>query len=401
MIPNLTLNFKNEPALTVVINNTPSAVKQERIHAIDWLRVLAFGILVIYHTAEVFTTWNWYVKNDETSLVLSLVMKFFHEWRMILLFVISGAATQLALGKRTMVKLLQDRTIRILIPLLAGMMLVIPPQIYFIRLNQGEVISFWDFYLQLFNFRWYPTGNFHWLHLWYMAFLFVFTLMLLPLLTILKTEKGKKAMGTLSHLISSPFLLFSMALVMEIPFYLAKYIRLGENLESLILYFPYYAFGALFLTSNEIRSSITRFRRTGLCLALITVICLYAGFWIKDINGHALFTFGLSESNLAIFKSILKSLNCWFWVLTIIGYGLRYLTKGSASLDYANKAIAPFYILHQTVIIILAYFMVTLSYDITTKFYLIFSTTFIGIMLLYHFLLSRTKITRLLFGIRQ
>jgi glucans biosynthesis protein C len=373
--------------------------KTERIYAIDWLRVIAFGILIIYHTAEVFTTWTWWIKNYETSTVLSYVMMFFHEWRMLLLFVISGAATHLALGKRTISKLLSDRVTRILLPLIAGMLFVVPPQIYFIQLHKGMNVEFWHFYLQIFEFNWFPSGNLHWLHLWYLAFLFVFTLAILPLIKISNSDAGKAVVKKLSVNISKPFILFPLVLILEAPFYILRLMDSNDDLKALVYYFPYYVFGALFLTNKEIRQSFTVHRRLGLFFSCITSFVLYTCFWIKDGYGNPLLNLNFSTASLTVFENLSVSFNHWFWLIAIIGYALRYLTSGTPFLTYANKAIAPFYILHQTIIIVLAYYTIDLSYGISTKFFMIISTSFIS-MFVFYCLLQKTKFTQLLFGIK-
>lgn len=375
--------------------------KSDRIYAMDWLRVLAFGILMIYHTAEVFTTWDWWVKNEETSPLLSYGMMFFHEWRMLLLFIISGAAAHLALGRRSVMTFLQDRVVRILIPLIAAMLLIIPPQIYFIQLHDGENISFWNFYLQLFEFEWFPKGNFHWLHLWYMAFIFAFTVMMLPVINLMKLPRGKLLIKKTARVLSKPVVLFSLSLLMEVPLYLSKFSGFGGNLQSLVYYFPYYVFGALFLTNDIIRQSFVKYRKTAFVLATITACSLYLTSWIKDDAGNALITFGMAKPERVLLDAFLTTLNHWFWLITIIGFGLRYLTNGSTFLQYANKAIAPFYILHQTVIIALAYYIVDLPYDISTKFALIITLTFVSIFLLYQLVLVKTRFTQVLFGIKK
>lgn len=376
-------------------------IKSERIYAMDWLRVIAFGILMVYHSAEVFTTWNWWIKNEETSPLLSYGMMFFHEWRMLLLFIISGAAAHLALGKRSTLTFLKDRVIRILIPLIAAMLLIIPPQIYFIELFDGNKTSFWSFYLQLFEFEWFPEGNFHWLHLWYMAFIFAFTVMMLPVINWLKSPTGKLIIRRTAQVISKPFVLFSMSLIMELPLYLSQYSGFGENFQSLVYYFPYYVFGALFLTDQSIRQSLVKYRKPALILATATATALYLTSWIKDDNGAVLVNLGLTKPQSVALDAFLTTVNHWYWLITIIGFGLKYLTTGSAFLQYANRAIAPFYILHQTVIIALAYYIVDFPYDISTKFTLILTLTFVSIFILYQTVLVKTRFTQILFGIKK
>jgi glucans biosynthesis protein C len=146
---------------------------------------------------------------------------------------------------------------------------------------------------------------------------------------------------------------------------------------------------------------IMRSARCSLLLAACTTAAFYLFFWIRDASGSPLIGLNLPEAGTETVRIALKTFNRWFWVLAITGYGLHYLTGRTRFLNYANQAIAPFYILHQTVIILAAYYTVDLSWDIPVKFYMILSFTFCSIFLLYHFVLRRLKITQILFGIRQ
>ncbi|HEY0900310.1 MAG TPA: acyltransferase family protein, partial [Sphingobacteriaceae bacterium] len=143
-----------------------------RLYYLDWLRVLAFSILLFEHCAELFVPWDFWVKNNESSTVLGYFITALKPWRMPLLFIVSGAAVYLACKRKNAMEIFKERTVRILLPLVVAMFLVIPPQIYFIKIQEGYQGSFWQFYLSVFNFSWFPKGNLHWLHLWYLAFIF-------------------------------------------------------------------------------------------------------------------------------------------------------------------------------------------------------------------------------------
>ena len=190
--------------------NKTSTSKNPRLFYLDWLRVLAFGILVLVNCAEVFASNHWWVSNTETNQTIADVLKFFRQWRMPLLFIISGVAVSILLEKRSILQFIDDRLMRILIPLVAGMILVIPPMIFFIWRFQGSLEPVQDFYLRLLTPEWFPRGNVHWLHLWYLAFIFIFSIAILPVFAYLKTKSGQFILATVTVIISRPAVLFQV-----------------------------------------------------------------------------------------------------------------------------------------------------------------------------------------------
>ena len=148
-----TANITSIPVSDVLLKELPDTAVQPsaidkagRLYYMDWLRVIAFSILIAFHSAEVFAEWNWWISNRERSDTISYILIFFKQWRMPLLFIISGAAVYLTLRRRHPAKFINDRIMRLLVPLIAGMLVVIPPQIYFIKKLDGYTGSFGEFY---------------------------------------------------------------------------------------------------------------------------------------------------------------------------------------------------------------------------------------------------------------
>ncbi|HYK77099.1 MAG TPA: acyltransferase family protein [Daejeonella sp.] len=375
-------------------------IQSLRLFYLDWLRVSAFAILIIANSFEVFTQHSWWIKNSETNIVIDHILIFFRQWRMPLLFLISGAAVALILKKRTAIQFIDDRFIRILVPLIAGMLLIIPPQIYFIWKFEGYTQTFGQFYLDLLDFKWFPQGNFHWLHLWYLAFIFIFSISVLPLMFLLRLWKIKTLLDHTATYICTPYILFPVMMILQIPYFTATLVNLNDNLTSLIYYFPYFLFGFLFLTQQAISQAILKYRWLALALGMITSLALYVIFWMaNDTQGYIDLGFSQDTSYLSL-RLLLTSLNNWFWAICLIGFAHRYLNFGHSALNYANKVVYPFYIFHQTVIIILAYYVIRLNISAFFKFNLIFGGTFLSIWLLYELVLKRSGMTKLMFGIK-
>ncbi|MDB5012519.1 MAG: acyltransferase family protein [Daejeonella sp.] len=379
-------------------STTQSTVK-EHFYYLDWLRVIAFSILLLEHSAEVFTTWNFWIKNEETSPFLSYFIAFFLPWRMPLLFIISGAAITLSFKRRNASEVFIERVKRLLFPLLAAIFLVIPPQLYFIRAFKGVNEGFLDFLTNVVTLKlnWSISGNVHYLHLWYLAFVFLYSILLLPLLSSLKTDKGKELLLKVSLIICKPYYLFSLGILLTFPFYLVKQFHISNTIAIFFYYFPFFVFGSLFATNKSILLTIKQQSGNALILATIITVNFYIFSLIED-NPHAYFlNYGKINS---IPHLLLKSLNQWFWIIGLFGLSMRFLNKGSNLLNYATKAVYPFYIFHQTVIVAAAYYIVQVSAPISVKLIAIVFFTFFSILILYEYVLKRHVITQAMFGIK-
>ncbi len=157
-----------------------SAQKTERQYFIDWLRILLILSVFVFHIGMFFNTWDWHVKNPtQYGGFLRSLMIFLSEWRMPLLFMISGAGTYYALGKRTPGRYLGERFKRLVIPLIAGIFILVPVQVYLEKAEHYS--SLLSFYPQMFDGI-YPEGNFSWHHLWFIVYLFIISLFISPFL---------------------------------------------------------------------------------------------------------------------------------------------------------------------------------------------------------------------------
>lgn len=377
--------------------STPESSK-EHFYYLDWLRVLAFAILLVEHSAEVFTNWNFWIKNEETSSALGYFISFFLPWRMPLLFMISGFAITLSFKRRTLSEIFSERLKRLLLPLIAAILLLIPPQIYFIKSFMGYRESFWVFYRDILTFKWNwsPTGNIHYLHLWYLAFVLAYSIMSLPLLNYFKSAKGKLWYARLSQTACNPFWLFSMGLLMIIPYFLLNG-HVSRTLGTFAYFFPFFISGFIFAGNASVLSTIKRYSNTALFLAVLITLNFYV-YSLIDGNPHTYFLNSGRTQSLPHF--LLKFLNQWFWVLALFGLGMRLLNRPSNVLSYATKAVYPFYIFHQTVIVAFAYYIVTIPAPLSIKFLLIVGLSFVSILTAYEYVLKRFSLTRLMFGIK-
>lgn len=373
---------------------------KEHFYYLDWLRVLAFSVLLFEHSSEVFTNWDFWIKNKETSSLLGYFVAFFLPWRMPLLFIISGAAITLSFKSRNASEVLIERVKRLLFPLLIAIFLVIPPQLYFIRAFKGIDENFLDFMTKILTLKlnWSIYGNVHYLHLWYLAFVFVYSILALPLLSTLKTDKGKNFVAKSSSIICNPYCLFSLGILLTLPFYFVKQFHVSGTIATFFYYFPFFIFGSVFATNNSILQAIKQQSNNALILAMIITANFYIFSIIEDNPFGYFHNFGKVNS---IPHLLLKSLNQWFWVIGLFGLSMRYLNKSSNLLNYATKAVYPFYIFHQTFIVVFAYYVVQITTPLSVKLLIILFFTFFSILILYEYLLKRSPLTQFMFGIKM
>jgi glucan biosynthesis protein C len=105
-------------------------------------------------------------------------------------------------------------------------------------------------------------------------------------------------------------------------------------------------------------------------------------------------------SAMFIASQCVQAVSTWCWLLAILGLGSRFLNRNNRSLSYANEAVLPFYILHQTIIITIGFYVVQWNTGVGLKYLTISTTSFIAIMLIYELLVRRIKGLRFLFGMR-
>jgi glucan biosynthesis protein C len=365
---------------------------------LDWLRVLAILAVFFYHCSRFFDQSDWHIKNGQTSTLVDTLKGIFDLWGMPLIFLISGASILFALHPGGASRFLRARVWRLLVPLALGILVLAPPQIYLERLTHGEFHGNFLEFLPLYFQDWRIWGgNFAWsgVHLWYLEYLFLFTLVLLPLFAALKSPTSQRLTGFLGRLSARPGLIFLWVLpgvlliILGDPYGLTRPAP-AEDITRLYMA-PFVVYGFLIFSDQRIQQAIIRQRR--IALALVLVLTLASPIIINLLEqdpSFLIYTLGM----------LLVGVLMWSYLLVVLGYGMRYLTASHRLLPYANEAVLPFYILHQPVILILGYFFIPLPLTIPAKYLIIASLAF-GITLgLYEFGIRCINPMRLLFGLK-
>jgi surface polysaccharide O-acyltransferase-like enzyme len=373
--------------------------KKERRYDIDWLRVLAMFSVFLFHCARYFDNEGWHVKNPQLSLGFSVFVGILVQWIMPIFFVLSGMSSRFALNFRRAGEYLRERFKRLIIPLVFGIFILIPPQVYIERFTGGQFHgSLFQFYPRYFD-GWYGFGgNFAWmgLHLWFLLIVFSFSLLSLPLLLFLKREKPGRWIFNASTFFekSGAILLWALPLAcMEFLFHPQGLGQRNFGGWNVFVYLVFFLYGYLLASEERYKRSIEKQRVIFLALAAITTLI---GFWLRRSGFYP--SFGSLDY---FWMSLLRTFNSWAWVLAILGIGSRHLAFRNRLLKYASIAVLPFYILHQSVIVVLGFFLIGWETAVTLKYLVLSSVSFIIIMLIYEFLIKRYGPLRFLFGMKR
>ena len=373
-----------------------------RLYYIDWLRVLAFLTLILFHCAVPFVAdYTWEINNKETSPWITRIIWWVHQWRLPLLFFIAGVGVRFSLKKRSIPKFFGERVVRLFIPLVFAIFFITPIQVYFEWLQNGRIaMGYLEFYPSVFEIVPYPDGSFTWSHMWFVAYLFVFTILLLPLFALSKVKGTQKIQGKIDSMFKKPILHFILA----IPFVALIYGLYLDWPEQGSLIDDWYVFcsSIAFYFLGFIVSALPNFwqtclekRRLFLSFALgIALVLFIQFFWNWEASKP-------TQRTLQFYWfGLLSGIHTWMIILSCIGYAMRYLNFSSRRLQYLNSAVYPFYILHQAVIVASGYYLLAWPLPILVKFILLVVVCTGVIVLLYHFIIRKTMITRVLFGMR-
>ena len=367
-----------------------NATFTERRYDIDWIRIMLIFSVFLFHIGMFFNNFGWHIKNNERVSWLDPVMAYLHTWRMPLLFLVSGVGTYFALGKRSLGRFKSERSRKLLIPLIFGMFVIVPPQVYVEKHAQyGSFINFIPHITE----GSYPQGNFSWHHLWFVLYLFICAMAAIPFILFLRSRFSN---AFYTALVKASAYKGSF-LVLAFPLYLSQ--------EWLLRYFPpethalvndwayiaynflFFIYGYILLSNNVLISRIIEQRRIYGSFAF-----LLTGLFFFDYFNS---TEPYINNSLQLFLKCLLELSI---ALSIIGYAAKYINRDHSWRKHLNEAIYPFYILHQTAIIVIGYYLAESLLPVSIKAIILALGSFIICVVVYLLIIRPFNITRLFFG---
>lgn len=387
---------------------TSEPKKRARRYDVDWLRVIAVCVLVLFHTAAIFNPYDGLrLIKGETIKTLAVGSAFIHEWRLSILFIVSGAGSYFALRSLSGARFARGRVKRLVIPLVMGTLLLVPVHHYFGLLyrNAGEGPSYPQFYAKLVG-DFFTRGIFgrgpeslHWAHLWFLAYLFAASLVALPLFLYLRGDAGRRLVGRLAELLSRRGVIFLLALPLVSyeailrPAWPWTRLLLVDDPAGFLFFTTLFVYGFVIFSDDRVTAAIVRHRKAALVLGLLTSVAFLTLYFSGRIP--------VAKYNLRWMSYVLlRGCNAWFWCVTVLGYGAKHLNFNHRLLPYANDAVYPVYVLHLPIMTVLAYFVVGTGLWAPAQFVVITLGTLAAAVCLYEFVIRRTKVTAVLFGVK-
>jgi peptidoglycan/LPS O-acetylase OafA/YrhL len=393
-----------------------NAIMKERRFDIDWLRVFAILAVFIFHCTRFFGAESWHLKNPEQSMVVFVLTRgLIWPWLMELFFLLSGAGAWYALKTRKGGQYLWVRVKRLLIPLYTvGLFILIPPQVYFeLTTNAGYTGNFVEL-LSLFFSR-LPAELFDIFprvlndparlipfsfcgHLWFLQYLFLISLLTLPLLIFLKSERGRRWIDCLAGWCNrrGGIFLFVIPLALILIGF-RWFFSGGRSWADFLWYSAFFVIGYIMVVDKRFIEIIKRHIWASLVIWLVgffgfvAVLVLVLGY----DPGQEPF------SLMYVLYQTVWSVTAWSAVAFMLGVGAKYFNNSNKTLAYANEAVLPFYLLHQTVILCVGWFVIPWNLGILSKFLIILAASFVLIMVLYEILIKPFNLVRILFGMHS
>lgn len=344
---------------------------QDRRFDIDWIRVIAIGLLLIYHVAIAFQPWGVMIgfpTNPQPWTGLWIPMTMLNIWRIPLLFFVSGMGVYFALQRRTWPQLIGERAARILVPYIFGAVAIVPIH-----------LLLWRYYYNM-KLVYQPDQG----HLWFLGNIFTYVLILSPLFYYLKRNEDGKVVYWIKRVLSHPlgFLVVAGTFILEAiiikpyPYELYALSWHGYFLGLLAFFFGF----CFVLTGEGFLKMIVKWRWAFLVSAAILFAVRFTWFQVK------------APYYLIVFEA-----DCW--IFSLLAFGYRYLNYGGPALRYLSQAAYPVYILHMIFLYLGALLIFPLNIAVPLKFVMVLLITFAGCFLTYE-LIRRLKWLRVLFGLK-
>jgi glucans biosynthesis protein C len=344
-----------------------------RRYDIDWLRVIAIGLLLIYHVAIAFQPWGimiGFITTDKPWFALWTPMAMLNVWRIPLLFFVSGMGVYLAMRQRNWKELLTERSQRILLPYFFGMVAVFPlSSLIWQRYNHFDL-----------SYNVSPG------HLWFLGNIFAYVLLLLPLFFFIKHREDSALARAIRWVLSNPW---GLLLVM------------ASSVAEALLVDP---------DPYEMYAMTWHGFYLGLVAFLFGFCFMHAGDpfwkmmlqwrWIFLVIAAALLALRLAYLELRT-PTYLVAVESDCWIFAVLGFGHRYLNRPGRALTYLSQAAYPVYIIHLIVMFAGSWLIFPLGIASPVQFVLLAVFTLSVCLGVYEFAIRRAGVVRILFGMKR
>jgi fucose 4-O-acetylase-like acetyltransferase len=360
----------------------------------------------IFHNARPFDYIEWLINNSELSIPATIFVVFLYPWGMPLFFMISGASAYFALKRRTYRQYTVERVQRLLIPYVIGSIILTPIQGYFEvihkQLYSGSVLDFLSdgTILQYFIGRSREVGfgprifGAWGIHLWFLGFLFLYSLIAIPIFRWFNSKKGSRFTGSIVNIVSKRMGVIVFLIPLAVIQIVLNPIFPSQNDWADFLYqFMFFVYGYILFSDQRLLKSLKKDWLLVFLLSLISSVLVLTSV----VSG-----FSDSISVPQTFTDVLVrwgvySINSWFWIISLIIFGMNYLDYEDDWLKYGKQAVMPVYLVHHPVIIAISFYVVQWDVSAVVKFLCVIIGSFVVILGIFEYLVKRMSFLQNLF----
>jgi glucans biosynthesis protein C len=364
-----------------------------RRYDIDALRIFAFILLILYHVGMFYVApasdWGFHIKSQYAAEWLQYPMLVLNRWRMPLVFLVSGLAVHfMRRGATKLGEFAGQRTLRLLVPLAFGMAVVVPIQPYCEWLAKGAIEPGFGHYL----LRYWTEGatmargphGWTWNHLWYLIYLWLYTLVLAALMPLLESGIGRAFRARVASLrgpalLSLPVLPFAIEAFLLQDCFPETHALVGDWFAH-AMYFTAFAYGYLIGTHPGLWDEFMRLRWKALVSTTVCLACYLSARSFIENDGPDWLVAGVRLARWAYM---------WLAIVSILGWTHRGLNRPFRWLPYANSAVYPWYVFHQSLIVAIGFALTPLALGPVLEPTLVLIGTIGGCALLHHFIVRR------------
>jgi hypothetical protein len=372
------------------------------IHYLDTLKVAVVYGIVLYHSALPFTWTSWLLSNPQKSLVLTALTAFCFPWGIPMMFLLAGSDTWFSLRSHSPLAFVRMRFLRLVLPLAAGIALLSPLQWYLTSVGPERsfpsLLRSYPAYFRGMRLSWTPEwlGRYGY-HLWFLGYLFAISVLLLPVLVLLRRPLSRRLMAAAAAFCRRPGAVYAGAL----PLIAAQIALRGrfpayQDWADIATYSLVFLVGYVLVSERALEQAVRASVRLALVMGILTTAGLGGLLWLRSS--------GLDTSGIRVPQEVtwatLWALMIWSWILAVLYLGMKWLDFGNGVTAYLAESILPCYVISHPVVVFTASLVIPLPLGVWPKFALVATLSLSITLALYELLVRRWALSRLLFGLK-
>ncbi|MDD5313024.1 MAG: acyltransferase family protein [Dehalococcoidia bacterium] len=384
---------------------------KNRLPYLDWLRIIIVLMLIPFHTAMTFAPYPWFLQNNEFNLPLQGLIIAMDRFQMPLLFLVAGAAVFFSLGIRNWKSYSLERILRLVVPLVFGMLVLVPPCYWVAAVNiYGYEGSLWSYYPRFWATSLIPSatpGAFKSGTLWFLWYLILYTIVLSPLFILIKRKISMESLSRLSRPFENPLLILALFIPIAAVQIYSDNPVVGWVITrdfKVFYYAIFFIYGFFLFSAPGYIKGITRCGPAVTILGILMMIIFMLTVFptLSSATLGTKFWSSIHVDPLIAGKYVVPAISTlcsWSCIIALLYLSIRFLNFSNRFVKYGNDAVLPYYITHATAITLVGIWIVSLPWGVWPKYILNVLLAFLATMLFYE-LMKRTNVTRFLMGMR-